>query len=626
MKKTRRDLQAPKQKECRGKPLSDKASPVSPLAKSQRGPHSDEGGDLDVTHEIWQTALYGQRQNNNAESIHLGIRGSLSTEGDDAHPLLSDSLTHHSSMSEPTCMGEMARGSTASTSDLISNHLSMRGASRFDVQMYPVTSAQSAPFMSLTSFSLDQPMPDSLLPLDLPQIEDDWFPSEAQVLRGCHYFFLNVSHYVPFIHQPTFDASQLPPYLLLSMLCLGYQHCENPESGDQHGSGVSLSVRCFHRARVLMACDEESTDDAARNISMVQAYLLLQIHAMMYLCGTDSSYGLKTHSRMISLARAGGLMQPMPAETAATHDLDSLWREFVKAESHKRTLFAVHQIDALWYQFLSIPRSLSHLEVKHDLPCPVDYWTASTSVEWAHRQLVGRNPASSVPYPDAVRCFLSSEADVKTIPAFDPYGAINITQFLTSSAREISGWSTMTGRLSTERLEPLRSSLLALGPFVHSPPETANATHTALYEATWETAMIEVQMWSPSHTGGIVEGSMDAVLHQMTYLAPSRELLCEPSTAESIQPHVDWFLRYLDATLVPDSEAPWITLYAFKAFMIAWQLTLGGMAGSMRAVDVPDGDIEGCLAWARKAFGRRERWQLGKIVLACLDALAREAM
>ena len=179
----------------------------------------------------------------------------------------------------------------------------------------------------------------------------------------------------------------------------------------------------------------------------------------------------------------------------------------------------------------------------------------------------------------------------------------------------------MTGMLSMERLEPLRSSLLALSPFVRPQPVTAKTTPSALCEATWETAMIEMQMWSPSHTGGIVEGSMDAVLHQLTYLAPSCELLCEFNTAKTLQPHVDWFLRYLDATLVPDSEAPWITLYAYKAFMIAWQLVRGGVLGSMQVVGVHDGDVDGALMWARKVFQRRQRWQLGKIILACLDTL-----
>ncbi|UKZ48136.1 hypothetical protein TrVGV298_002372 [Trichoderma virens] len=406
------------------------------------------------------------------------------------------------------------------------------------------------------------------------------------------------------------------------MLSLGYQYGEDPDCSDQAGSGARLSARCYHQARALMATEEESADDTTHNIPAVQTYLLLQICAIMYLCGNDSTYGLRMHSKMISLVRAGGLMQPMPMQCSTTENLESLWREFIKAESHKRTLFAVHQIDALWYQFLSIPRSISHLEFKHELPCSEDYWAASTAAEWAHRQLVARHhPGPSMLYTDAIRRFLSPEADLDSIPAFDPYGAINITQFLISSAREVSGWSTMTGKLTMERIEPLRSSLIALSPFIHPQPGAGNTIHAALCEATWEAAMIELHMWSPSHTSGIVEGSMDAVLSKSDYLAPSCEILCESNTTRAIQPHVDWFLRYLDSTLSPDSEAPWIALYAYRAFLIAWNLIQGGILGAMQAISIHDGDVEGALTWARKVFQRRQHWQLGKLILSSLDSL-----
>ncbi|KAJ5600109.1 hypothetical protein N7450_001176 [Penicillium hetheringtonii] len=181
----------------------------------------------------------------------------------------------------------------------------------------------------------------------------------------------------------------------------------------------------------------------------------------------------------------------------------------------------------------------------------------------------------------------------------------------------------MTGMLSMERFSALRSSLLALGPFIRPVPDGEDFSNPALCEATWETAMIELQLWSPSHTGGIVEGSIDAVLSQSTYLAPSAEFLCEPDTAKAVQPHVDWFLRYLEAVVAPETEAPWVALYAYKAFLIAWQLLRGGIIGAMEVVGVVDGDENGALEWARKVFLRRQRWQLGKLILDCLDALGK---
>lgn len=313
-------------------------------------------------------------------------------------------------------------------------------------------------------------------------------------------------------------------------------------------------------------------------------------------------------------------MQAAPMEPTSTEDLDSLWQRFIISESRKRTLFAAHQLDTLWYQFLSIPRLLSHLEVKHNLPCPADFWSAATPAEWAHRQLIAQSSGSVVPYPDAVRRFLSSDGSLDGLSEFDPYGAINITQFLISSAREVSGWSTMTGRLSMERLDPLRSSLLALRHYIHPRRGSISATTNSLCEATWESAMIELQLWSPSHTGGIVGSSLDGFVAQLTAETPCSEFLS--GTARSIQPHVDWFLRYLDSTHAVESEAPWVALYAYKAFIIAWTLVRTGTPGTMQVVGIPDGDCSAALNWAKGVFQRRERWQHGKIIMSSLKRLS----
>lgn len=462
---------------------------------------------------------------------------------------------------------------------------------------------------------------DALLVTGLTPPQEETSLSPIQVTRGCDLFFTHVSPFLPFLHQPTFDFTQSPPQLILAILSLGYQYGEDPDFGDKEGSGANLSARCFHHARTMIASEDTNTEDFSDNLATIQSYLLLQICAMMYLCGADSAYGLKMLSNMISLARSSGIMQPRPIQTSTAADLDSLWREFIRSESHKRTVFAVHQIDALWYQFLSIPRSISHLEIKHDLPCPEGHWSASSSAEWAHRRLVANNSGSPVQYADAVRQFLSPDSDLNALPAFDPYGAINIAQFLISSAREISGWSTMTGMLSMERFGCLKSSLITLLPFINPQTETSNATQVAICMATWQTAMLEMQMWSPSHTGGIVGGTMDAMLSQSTLLAPTYDFVCDVDTAKAVQPHVRWFIQYLEETLTPDSEAPWITLYAYKTFLIAWQLVRGGVSGVMQVAGVVDGDAAGAISWARKVFERRRRWRLGQLILSCLDDL-----
>jgi hypothetical protein len=163
----------------------------------------------------------------------------------------------------------------------------------------------------------------------------------------------------PFPSQTHFRGNTTAPHLILSILCLAYQHGEDPECSNQAGSGAILSTRCFNKARSIIAFDNNMLNDPTQSLAIVQSYLLLQICAMMYMCGDHSANGLKMHSNMISLARSAGLMQPFAASSLATEDLDSLWHEFIQGETRKQTLFTVHQIDALWYQLLSIPRSIS---------------------------------------------------------------------------------------------------------------------------------------------------------------------------------------------------------------------------------------------------------------------------
>lgn len=484
----------------------------------------------------------------------------------------------------------------------------------------PNSSYHSSP----PEFNIASGISDSMLLNGLTRLQGPSLSSD-QIQYGCDLFFTHISPFVPIIHQPTFDTSEAPTGLLLSMLSLGYQYGEDPDCGHSEGSGVVLSTQCFHQARVRMASEEAGATEFSPDLAIVQSYLLLQICAMMYLCGTDSGHGRKMHSSMISHARAKGMMQPETATPSAASDLDSLWRAFVKAESHKRTLFAVHQIDTLWYQFLSIPRCISHLEIKHELPCPESQWLAVSSAEWAHRRLIANDSAGPVQYADAVRRFLSTDADLTSLPSFDPYGAINVAQFLISSAREITGWSTMTGMLSMERFECLKTSLTTLLPYIDPAMDTSGSVHTTLCMATWQTAMLELQLWSPSHTGGIVGGTLDAMLHQLTALAPTYDLLCDFDTAKAIEPHVHWFLRYLNDTLIPDAEAPWVTLYAYKAFLNAWQLVRAGISGAMQIVGVADGDLDGATAWARMVFGRRRHWKLGRIIISCLHELGSDS-
>lgn len=142
-------------------------------------------------------------------------------------------------------------------------------------------------------------------------------------------------------------------------------------------------------------------------------------------------------------------MEPLPVQPQAT-DLDTLWRQFVRAESHKRTAYGTYQCDAMWYQTFSRPRLVSHLEIKHDLPCPEEQWQAKTPEEWAHASLL--KPFKPIRYIDAIRATLKPESSAE-LAAFGSSGLLCVLLFILTSVREVSGWATMSGRLCADRFE-----------------------------------------------------------------------------------------------------------------------------------------------------------------------------
>lgn len=104
-------------------------------------------------------------------------------------------------------------------------------------------------------------------------------------------------------------------------------------------------------------------------------------------------------------------------------------------------------------------------------------------------------------------------------------------------------------------------------------------------------------------------------------LATSSGILIEPACAHSLQVHINFFLLHLERTPEAATEPPFVTVYCFKAFLVAWQLLRAGTKDAMTVVGVEDGDFDGALEWAHEVFEKRERWKVGKLALQNLNSL-----
>lgn len=99
------------------------------------------------------------------------------------------------------------------------------------------------------------------------------------------------------------------------------------------------------------------------------------------------------------------------------------------------------------------------------------------------------------------------------------------------------------------------------------------------------------------------------------HLSVTQSGVFTPHVAELLGPHVVWFLHFLARTSSNPTEAPWVTVYAFKAVLVALQLVRAGMVDALNSLGLSD---ENALSeWAKTAFERRAG--VGRLVLKNME-------
>lgn len=82
----------------------------------------------------------------------------------------------------------------------------------------------------------------------------------------------------------------------MGVLSLGLLYMEDEEHGSR------LAKACFHRGRELLETDHLQNKIASGlELHAIQACLLLEMHAVMSTCGSETAYGLRIHTRAIEV-------------------------------------------------------------------------------------------------------------------------------------------------------------------------------------------------------------------------------------------------------------------------------------------------------------------------------------
>ncbi|KAL2415826.1 hypothetical protein ABEF91_000195 [Exophiala dermatitidis] len=207
-------------------------------------------------------------------------------------------------------------------------------------------------------------------------------------------FFEKFHPIIPMLHQPTFDITTTPEPLLAAMACLGAM-CESTEA-DHPTSRVLFEVA--YEALYSYIGENQSR---LRETWVLQAFILLEIFGI-YSCN-DKLFFLaqKIHRDLVDGARELRLLEyshsakdTMAVEVAhalseigyidyPSEPAETRWHSFIEYEARKRSAYALFYVDAQFATCCNYRPLLSAMELKYELPCRDDLWSAPDAETWS---------------------------------------------------------------------------------------------------------------------------------------------------------------------------------------------------------------------------------------------------
>ncbi|KAF7545557.1 hypothetical protein G7Z17_g9085 [Cylindrodendrum hubeiense] len=146
----------------------------------------------------------------------------------------------------------------------------------------------------------------------------------------------------------------------------------------------------------LKSLDQYTRDDRSRfrEVWVIQAYVLFEYYAIY--CCQDRLFprALKIHRNLVDAAREYQMLQDGAALNSGSPDAamnmngefdteDTKWKTFVESESQKRIMYSIYYLDSQMAITCNIRPLLSALELKYELPCPDNLWSAPNATSWS---------------------------------------------------------------------------------------------------------------------------------------------------------------------------------------------------------------------------------------------------
>ena len=294
-------------------------------------------------------------------------------------------------------------------------------------------------------------------------------PPTADIRRYVEAFIAHAHPHLPVLHIPTlsfesFDqstgikgssphsgVSQNGPTggsfcLILGMAAIGalYEH-EHPSSKQLFEAakkviGISLEER--RKADMSAAVNGLKTGLHVKPpLWLVQALLLTLVYG--HQCGDKTAADIASNhaAALVSLARSANLPQPagdspssdearpdeqngsndvemgdsiiMPGESVSRHqsaetDLQTQWLTWKNAEERKRTFFAIFILSSLLTTAYNHNPTIMNSEIKLDLPCDEDLYSAESAQQWQNRGGLAAAESNAASFAEALGTLLTA--------------------------------------------------------------------------------------------------------------------------------------------------------------------------------------------------------------------------
>ncbi|KAI1637002.1 fungal-specific transcription factor domain-containing protein [Biscogniauxia mediterranea] len=451
----------------------------------------------------------------------------------------------------------------------------------------------------------------------------------------------------PALHKPTFDVTVAREPLLQAVACIGAMY-HSPACNN------NISMALFEAGHKHLDAYIREDRSRFRETWVIQAYVLFEYFAL-YSC-RDNLFptAVRIHRKIVDAARQyqlfqdgvalGGCasvaspgqastpgnrpVQPSSPSWSVEHD----WQVFIKNESRKRIMYCLYYLDAQLSICCNMRPLLTALELKYELPCRDDIWSARTANAW-HLLLQGQEfsfneeddyDANGEPRPAQGDLYESMMHLMNPDPSDRPLGLLWYSSFaslmliiqIQMMTRELTLasiflYNNVRGQETRHNLSiitegnraPIMQALNNLADLMPRPSSTAwsavfnsdssTSVHAALWHSVWMVwhyTAISLTHQDALLTSGIVEYSLPTAIstawelgkprakeHRDVY--EDRDVMRVVDNLEHIiqmlgTPPTGALLRDPTGTVSeePCIEDPFATVLGFKACMMGWRV------------------------------------------------------